>query len=359
MIYGVVIVKGLYPLKIISAYQSFIMKEFDLMFNRIRIFKRNMANRNKIFVAYKYDSQEYSKWQYNNPNVMTKNALEARILRQTHVIEKGMSLSHPREKFGIQKVIELLDYISGYCDHGFSIEDSIPVKNALGVIDAYLLFHKERGFVPTDIIKMYEPYKKFMPTNGEPYGIEETSLEKLQNMTHGEFPEFFCSRHSVRQFTDKKVSLVDIQKAVALAMHAPSACNRQSVKVYFYEDKETNEAIGELIAGNTGFDKEVPHYLVLTSDLSAFYDAFERNQIYVDGGIFSMALVEALHYYGIASCILQNGEFRERNLEFKKICGNIPENEKIILFIAIGYYKENVVYATSHRKQLDSVLIVK
>lgn len=66
-----------------------------------------------------------------------------------------------------------------------------------------------------------------------------------------------------------------------------------------------------MIAGNTGFDGEVQNYIVVTSDMSAFYDPFERNQVYVDGGIFTMALVEALHYYGIASCILQNGEYKE------------------------------------------------
>ena len=72
-----------------------------------------------------------------------------------------------------------------------------------------------------------------------------------------------------------------------------------------------------------------------------------------------MALVEALHYYGIASCILQNGEYKERNLKFKEICKNIPENEKIILFIAIGYYKDNFTYAVSHRKKLEDVLIIR
>lgn len=77
------------------------------------------------------------------------------------------------------------------------------------------------------------------------------------------------------------------------------------------------------------------------------------------GGIFTMALVEALHYYGIASCILQNGEYKERNLKFKEICKNIPENEKIILFIAIGYYKDNFTYAVSHRKNLEDVLIIR
>lgn len=329
------------------------------MLNRLKKAKHNFEAKREIHQAYKSDCYEYERWQYNNPNVKTKNALEARILRQTHVIEKGMSLSNPKEKFGVQKAGELLDYISDFCECGFSLEDSAPVKNALGVMNAYLLFHRERGFIPDDVIKKYEQFKKYTPVVEEPYGIKRTTLVELQDAIHSEFPHFFCSRHSVRQFANREVKVDDIRKAMSLAMHAPSACNRQSVKVYFYKDKETNEALGELIAGNTGFDKEVPHYLVLTSDMSAFYNAFERNQAYVDGGIFSMALIEALHYYSIASCILQNGEYRERNLEFKRICGNIPENEKIILFIAVGYYKDKFTYATSHRKGLEDVLKVK
>lgn len=64
-------------------------------------------------------------------------------------------------------------------------------------------------------------------------------------------------------------------------MRAPPACNGQSVKVYFYEDKETNTALGELI----------------------------------------------------------------------------PENEKIILFIAIGHYKNEIMYATFHRMKIEEVFI--
>ena len=106
-------------------------------------------------------------------------------------------------------------------------------------------------------------------------------------------------------------------------MKAPSACNRQSCKVYFYKDKNVNEELGIIIAGNTGFDWEVQKYIVVTSDISAFYDPFERNQVYVDGGIFTMALVEALHYYGIASCILQNGEYKERNLILSSLANSV------------------------------------
>lgn len=48
-------------------------------------------------IAYMNDFKEYSGWQYNNQTVKTKNTMEAKILRQTHVIEKGMFLSKPRE----------------------------------------------------------------------------------------------------------------------------------------------------------------------------------------------------------------------------------------------------------------------
>ena len=127
----------------------------------------------------------------------------------------------------------------------------------------------------------------------------------------------------------------------------------------WYKDKETNDALGDLIAGNTGFQQEVQNYLVVTADVSAFYDTFERNQVYVEAGLFSMALVEALHYYGIGSCVLQNGEYYKKNRKFKDICKNIPENERIILFVAVGYYKEEFSYAVSLRKNVEDVFVVK
>ena len=311
--------------------------------------KRWTVSKYNLWKAYQSDYEEYKRWQYHNPDVKTQNALEAKILRQTHIIEKGMSLSRPREKFGVQKALELMGFIDEFAECGYKIEDSIPVLNAFGVLKAYLTYHEEHGFRPENVLKKYEKYSKYF-LQKEKYGIVEVSKSELNKGIQGSFPEFFMSRHSVRQFSERIIDISDIEKAVKLAMKAPSACNRQSCKVYFYKDKYVNKELGELIAGNTGFDDEVQNYIVVTSDMSAFYDPFERNQVYVDGGIFTMALVEALHYYGIASCILQNGEYKERNLKFKEICKNIPENEKIVLFIAIGYYKDTFTYAVSQKE---------
>lgn len=329
------------------------------MLTKIKEIKRNFLMNREIKSAYRRDCDEYRKWQYHNSKVKNKNAVEAQILRQTHIIEKGMSISSPRAKFGVQKALELLDMIDAYEAAGFDVELSFPVKNAIGVLKAYIDFHDAKEFKPDIVISRFEKYKKYLDKYEAVFGTNSIQLSELQVLIHGEFSEFFSSRHSVRQFLNKKVDIEDIKKAVSLAMHAPSACNRQPCKVYFYQDKEVNDAIGELIAGNTGFDGEVQNYLVITSDMSAFYDAFERNQVYVDGGILTMALVECLHYYGIASCVLQNGERKEKDLQFRKICSNIPDSEKIICFIAIGYYKDTVTFATSHRKTLDEVLKIK
>ncbi|GAA6293356.1 hypothetical protein F220043C3_17900 [Enterocloster asparagiformis] len=329
------------------------------MLKKIKAIKRKISKDYAIYVSYIHDCWEYSKWQYNNPSIKSQNAFEAKILRQTHVIEKGMSLSKPKAKFGVKKALELLDYIDAFCAAGYKIEDSTSVQNAIGVLAAYIEFHRERGFKPEEVVCRFYKVERYAPLEKDVFGINIQNINQLYEEIHSEFPTFFTSRHSVRQFSSRPIEIADIKNAVELAMHAPSACNRQSCKVYYYNDLQKNTEIGELIAGNTGFVADVQKYLVITSDMSAYYDAFERNQTYVDGGIFALALIEALHYNGIASCILQNGEYREKNREFKQICGNIPDNEKIILFIAIGYYKDDVVFATSHRKKIGEVLIVK
>lgn len=156
-----------------------------------------------------------------------------------------------------------------------------------------------------DMIEKLKSYDKYR-IDGLTAGIKHDTRENLLSNADKPFPEFFYSRHSMRQFDGRTINVEDIKKAIKIAQKAPTACNRQASKVYMYTDKETNVALGELIAGNTGFQQEVQNYLVVTADVSAFYDTFERNQVYVEAGLFSMALVEALHYYGIGSCILQN-----------------------------------------------------
>ena len=270
-------------------------------------------------------------------------------------MEKGLSLSNPRRGFGQTKIDALFSMLDEYISLGFDTSN-IPFQNAILVLNEYVRIQKSMDYQNPEMEVKLEKYQKYLEEGFES-GINTGTWNEVEQTLQNSFPDFFCNRHSMRQFSDREIDIRDIEKAVKVAQKAPTACNRQASRVYYYDDNETNRKLGELIAGNTGFADEVQKYLVITADMSSFYDSFERNQIYVEGGIFAMALIEALHYYGIASCALQNGEFYKRNLKFKKICGNIPANEKIILFIAIGYYKNEFNYAVSKRKDLNKVLI--
>lgn len=56
--------------------------------------------------------------------------------------------------------------------------------------------------------------------------------------------------------------------------------------------------------GNSGFGHTVPALFVITSDMRIFEKSGERNQGWVDGGLFAMALVYALHALGLGACML-------------------------------------------------------
>ncbi len=317
---------------------------------------KTVLDRIGMFREFYQDYRAYKKWNYHNPKVHTRGAQEAKILRHTHMIEKGLSLSAPRKGFGTEKIRELLGMLDEYISLGFPT-DGVPFVNAVCVLHQYVAFQNTLGFENAELNQRLETLRPYVD-EAFTAGVLPMNLETLKQQIHGDFPTFFASRHSVRQFSERKIDVTDVKKAVALARKAPTACNRQACKVYFYSDPNTNQELGKLIAGNTGFDGEVQNYLVITADISAFYDTFERNQLYVEAGIFGLSLVQALHYYGIASCILQNGEYVKKNRKFKEICGNIPENEKIALFVAIGYYKDSFHYAVSHRKNTDDILTI-
>ena len=326
----------------------------------LRKIKKNLKialNRAGMFLEFYQDYKNYKRWNYNNPAVKTRAAQESKMLRQTHMIEKGMSLSAPRKGFGQQKIKELFEMMDQYLKLGYP-SDGMPFQDAIIVLNAYVQMQRKLGYENADMIEKLKSYDKYR-IDGLTAGIKHDTRENLLSNADKPFPEFFYSRHSMRQFDSKIINIEDIKKAIKIAQKAPTACNRQASKVYLYTDKEINAALGELIAGNTGFQQEVQNYFVVTEDVSAFYDTFERNQVYVEAGLFSMALVEALHYYGIGSCILQNGEYYKKNRKFKDICKNIPENERIILFVAIGYYKDEFSYAVSLRKNVEDVFVVK
>jgi nitroreductase len=135
-------------------------------------------------------------------------------------------------------------------------------------------------------------------------GTVELRREEILRRSKGDFLQCSLSRHSIRCFSGEPVDLSLINEAVRIAQTTPSVCNRQSSRVYIIQDESSKQAVLERQPGNRGFGHLADKILIVTSDLRAFSGMHERNQAFVDGGMFAMSLLYSLHYLGLGACAL-------------------------------------------------------
>ncbi len=165
-----------------------------------------------------------------------------------------------------------------------------------------------------------------------------------------EDPErFFMSRYSVRDFQRKAVDRELIRRALQLAMKSPSVCSRQAWHVYHIEKREIIDNALKLQNGNRGFGHEVPCLLILAADLHAFDTASERYQHWIDGGMFSMSMVLALHSLGLGSCCLNWSKGPVDDMKLRKTL-SIQGSHSILMMMAVGYANESLKVCCSVRR---------
>ena len=169
------------------------------------------------------------------------------------------------------------------------------------------------------------------------------------------FRDLLHRRHSVRAFADTTLPNEIIEDCVRLAQRSPSACNRQAVRVHVYEDAQLMRSILNCQNGNDGFGSMANKLLLLTFDQLAVIASSERNLPYLDVGLFAMTLILALQARGVASCCLNLNNYWFRDRALRRACG-IPDREKPILLIAVGYPPRNYSVAVSERLPLESVI---
>jgi nitroreductase len=308
----------------------FILKSFYLNF--ISIFD------------YIYDYKRFKKYSTSTVKYENYQKLISKIVMHYHVIEKGLTLKKPRLGFGKEKIEILISLIDKYIEKEYPLKDT-NFLSAISVLNDYVKYHKEHLF---DINDLENKLKKYLTYFNDLGGRLEISRSDIMVNITSNFDDFSKSRHSVRNFSSDKVEIESIYKAIEIAQKSPSVCNRQTSKVYIIQDNNKKEAIVNLQNGNRGFGEFADKYLVVTSDLNKFWQIGERNQSFIDGGIFSMSLLYGLHYMGLACCTLNWAVSKNKDKKLKKVL-NIPDNENIILIIAVGHYPEKLVVCKSNR----------
>lgn len=270
------------------------------------------------------------------------------ITLRAHVVEKGLTMPNMRPNFGHDN---LKDLISKCIDYSQKYNTTRPLfVSAVSVIKEYKDVHDQIGVdIPEDILNGIQAINKLFPDVNA--SIQPT-IKKNETFFRGDF--YYAAHHRVsnRNFSGT-VNDNDLRSAIELATTAPSACNRQPVRVFVVSKGGIFDSIMNIQHGNRGFGNLADKLLVVTSAIDSYNGFHERNGMYVDGGIFTMNLLYSLQYYGISACTL-NCSFTAK--EEKSLKNLLPTDNAFVAIIAIGDCKEEYKVARSQRRDVSEII---
>lgn len=281
------------------------------------------------------------------------------LMYYSHGFEKGLSRTTSfRAGFGNLSMPPLSKEMNKWLAKGRDPKDSF-FQIAASVMNVYFERHRLLGVDVSHFWKLFdapvqEEIRKADPRLGGALAASVLREAEPGSLPDRGFADVVFSRRSVREFTAAPVADADIRRATQIAMQAPSVCNRQPVRIHQFDDTDTIRAVLELQGGFRGYALP-PKLLLVTSDLSAFVAAVERNQAYIDGGLFMMLMLLGLEEVGLGSCSLNTAMNHEREEAARKLL-NIPKGEVFISFIAVGHFNPEVMVPRSTRIPVEEVL---
>lgn len=282
----------------------------------------------------------------------TEESSLAQIIMSYHVIEKGLTMPNRRFSFGHDAMRHLMTLIDRYASAHSAIHPQ--VVHAIGVVRAYDEMHRT-GFDRTGDVAYWKAIEVFLSRYPDipAHTQRHMTREEFYAKQNSPFPEFSESRHTLRHY-EGCVDPGTIRKAVRLAQSAPSACNRQHVRVYCVADHALRDQILALQNGNRGFGHLADKLLILTGDLEDIRWVSERHDVYTNGGIFLMNLCYALHYHRIAHCILNSSFFIVGERRLRKLL-KLKDSEVPIAILCCGQAPASFDVASSPRRELSEI----
>lgn len=302
------------------------------------------------------DMNKYIKYSYEYVENKTRRAHESDLIFYYHKIEKGLSMPNARVGFGKENVEHLLDLLEAYVKK--YDWDKISLI-ALDVLYEYYHFNERNNLQLDNLHTRLKELEATLQGSDRLYlgGIERVTKLEIDEKRNKSFKDLAYSRYSIRNFAPGDVSLDLIKEAIYIAQKTPSVCNRQTSKVYVYDDPKMKESVLKYQSGHVGFGEYASKILLVTTELKDFRGVIERNQGFIDGGMYAMSLIYALHSLGVGTCALNLSITNETERKLKK-AGNIGESELLIMMIAVGNIPDEIKVARSTRRNVSEVMTV-
>ncbi|HID98829.1 MAG TPA: nitroreductase family protein [Thiotrichaceae bacterium] len=316
-----------------------ILEKPDRFISRLASSNGFLASLYYLLISRKFDREHLSvlkgRLSYWNTNTVD---LESHPLlrRNIHRLEKGL-IMRPRRNIFAEKYIG--ETVECY-ERALSLKAFCPneKKWAKNVLDNYFSVVGKSKV----ICKVREKYMSFSKCGFKSCDESGFYLPYLQkdtpslNMNFEQLETLFLKRRSIRWYQNKQVPIELIQKAVDIAVLAPSACNRQPYRFLVSNDKDMAIELAGCAGGTGGFVENIPAIIVLTGDLSAYPAERDRHLIYIDSSLAAMQLMLALETLGLSSCPINWPDVSSSEKKIQNIL-NLPSYQRIIMLLAVGY----------------------
>lgn len=306
--------------------------------------------------SYLYDICRY--WHYSQAFARFRSRITARayLLMSIHALEKGLSLQQRKPGFGKDKCkVGLAEML-----HFQELFGPDPVCfYVIEVVRRVIEYHTETGHTDPGLVAQFLAIKGAIRQSESKFdsqgGLRPVRKQDIAAFLPPNAFQFFASRHSVRQFAEEGISESSIREAVRIAQRSPSVCNRQSCQLRYSTDPSVIANVLAYQNGAGGFGENAAAVFVVTSELGAFNRAGERNQGYVDGGIFSQTFALGMHALGFGTCFLNWSKTAREDRKLRRAL-NIPGSEIIITLLVAGCLRNEFDVAASPRIPTDEVL---
>lgn len=310
--------------------------------------KSNLVKKLRIILELIYEYRVLRKHLGVFNTTSNQEKLEADVIIRVHAIEKGLSMAMPRIAFGEKKILDLLNIL---LINKLKFNDKELLLWIISVLEAYFDFNKKHGHTNKNLVSLFDNFQADLDLKNDTKrgGVLNISNNNKESNSFFDFEKFVYSRYSIRDFSQKPVDEKLIVKALEIAKKTPSACNRQAWKVHIFRNKEKKD---ELLAwqGNKGFTDNIDTAILVSCSLNSFFIS-EKHQAYIDGALYAMTLIYALHSQGLGTIPLtMSMTFTKMNVFQKKF--GISKKYVPILIIGVGCLKDNYKVAVSERKEI-------
>ena len=284
-----------------------------------------------------------------------KRSLEGVIIRLYNALEGSLAMPQKEGMRGVQTARQLAQLLDQQLDR---FGESRYARVANDVLWTFTENLKERkvqdAALAEAVSRLRNRFSDVSIPSGES-GAQVLCRADVERDARGDFEALVHSRHSVRTYDPGPVDDTVIHRAVTMALRCPSACNRQPAKVYDLRSPAVRLKVLAVQNNATGWRNDPDRLLLVTADTRLYRGGRERTAAYIDGSLFAMTLVYALHSLGLGTCCLNLNLTTASTRDLRMAIG-ASEAEVPIVLVAAGLMKEKFVVPVSARRHVAELL---